>query len=154
MKHEHLARHLSVAFLLALLLYVIAYQSIEHLRTRKGGWQVTFCGDPNGAPSVGVSQPILGIQGVRFGFPGARIAQVNFTNTIVFDQPITNVPFGRVIYFDTTFLPGAVVFGLFGHEVQLLPRVLTVDRQEIPWREGLFLQLSNKTDVAPAGVSR
>jgi hypothetical protein len=35
---------------------------------------------------------------------------------------------------DATSLPGTVAFELFGHEIQLLPRVLTIDNQERPWR--------------------
>jgi hypothetical protein len=34
---------------------------------------------------------------------------------------------------DTTFLPGTVALELFNHEVELLPRVLVIDRQEHPW---------------------
>jgi hypothetical protein len=145
MKREHIGRHFAVAFLLALLLYGVTYWFIEHLRTRKGGWQVTFCADSNGVPSVNVAQPALGISNVRFTFPSERIGQSNVTNVIMFDQPHTNVPFGHVVYFDTTFLPGVLVFGLFGHEIQLMPRVLTIDRQEIPWKLGLELQLGKKS---------
>jgi hypothetical protein len=34
---------------------------------------------------------------------------------------------------DTTFLPGTVTFQIFGHEIELLPRVLIIDHQERPW---------------------
>jgi len=34
---------------------------------------------------------------------------------------------------DTTFLPGTVAFQLFGHEIELLPRVLIIDHEEHPW---------------------
>jgi hypothetical protein len=34
---------------------------------------------------------------------------------------------------DTTFLPGTVTFELFGHEIELLPRVLMIDHEERPW---------------------
>ena len=37
---------------------------------------------------------------------------------------------------DTTFLPGTLTFQFFGHEIELLPRVLVLDRQEHPWRSG------------------
>jgi hypothetical protein len=63
--------------------------------------------------------------------------------TLVFDHPITNIPFGRVVYFDTTFLPGAVVFDFFGAQVQLLPRTLLVTNREIPWRSDLRVLLGD-----------
>jgi hypothetical protein len=34
---------------------------------------------------------------------------------------------------DTTFLPGTVTLEVFNHQVELLPRVLVIDRQEHPW---------------------
>jgi hypothetical protein len=148
MGRENIAKHLVSACALAVLLYFATFYSIEHLRTRKGGWQVTFQSDANRAPSVAVSQPQLNIDNVRFAFPDQQIAQSNMNRTITFDQPITNVPFGRVIYFDTTFLPGSIVLGLYGHEIQLLPRVLLVDNKEIPWQSGTTLQLPAKTKPA------
>jgi hypothetical protein len=128
----------------ALILYAFTYYLIEHLRTRRGGWQVTFQSDAAGAPSLAVAQPKLGIDGVHFHFPDERIGHTNLAQTIIFDQPITNVPFGNVVYLDTTFLPGSVVLDLFGHQIQLLPRVLLVDRQEIPWRSAAAFRLQEK----------
>jgi hypothetical protein len=38
---------------------------------------------------------------------------------------------------DTTFLPGTVSFtNIFGHDIELLPRVLIIDRQEHSWKTG------------------
>ena len=34
---------------------------------------------------------------------------------------------------DMTFLPGVITFNLFGHEVELLPRALIVNKKDIPW---------------------
>jgi len=42
---------------------------------------------------------------------------------------------------DTTFQPGTVVFTNFGHEIQLLPRVLTIDKVERPWQSGTTIDL-------------
>ncbi len=44
-------------------------------------------------------------------------------------------------FMDTTSLPGTVVLKLFGHEIQLMPRVLTVDKKERPWRSEETLAL-------------
>ena len=38
-------------------------------------------------------------------------------------------------------LPGTATFELFGHEIQLLPRVLIIDRREYPWRPNATITL-------------
>lgn len=144
MKRDSLARLIAVAFVLAAVVYAGAFYGIEYLRARKGGWLVTFQSDVEGSPALVISQPKIGISTVTLTFPGQRIPATNLARTIVFDQPITNVPFGRVVYLDTTFLPGSVVFDLFGHEVQLRPRVLMVDRRETPWRSGATVEIAPK----------
>jgi hypothetical protein len=52
------------------------------------------------------------------------------------------------VFQDTTFLPGTVVIQTFGHEIQLLPRVLTLDRAEHPWRPGEVIFLTNQPSPA------
>lgn len=141
---EGIARQFLIVFAAAVLLYALTYYTVEHLRTRKGGWQITFQTDQKGVPAVLVTQPWLGITNVGLEFPGARVPQTNLLSQLIFDRPITNIPFGRVIYFDTTFLPGAVVFELFGNEVQLLPRVLILNRKESPWRSETTHRLDSK----------
>lgn len=137
MKRDSLVKHLALAFVGAVLVYVAAFYAIEHLRGRNGPWHVTFTTSPAGEPSIIISEPRIGISNVAVLFPGRQVDATNLQNTVVFERPVTNVPFGGVRYLDTTFLPGAVVFDLFGHEVQLLPRVLMLDRREVPWRSGV-----------------
>jgi hypothetical protein len=43
---------------------------------------------------------------------------------------------------DTTFLPGTIVFDLFGHEIQLIPRVLRIDGKEIPWQSNATIPVT------------
>ena len=133
---DGLVRPLLIGLGLALIIYFGAFSFLQHSRVRKGGWIVTFTSDPAAIPSLRVAQPYLGITNVSFVFPGAHLDKPGWQQTIVFDQPITNAPFGKVIYIDTTFLPGAIVFDLFGHEIQLLPRVLLLDHREVPWKSG------------------
>jgi hypothetical protein len=137
-------KHFALAAVFAIVLYAGSYSFIEHLRQRKGGWQVTFESDATGLPAVIVAQPRLSITNVQFRFLGEKITATNFRETIVFDRPITNAPFGQIIFIDTTFLPGTIAFEFFGHEVQLLPRVLVVNRREVAWRSG------ESTELAPA----
>ena len=133
---DRLGRHLLIGFALALVIYLVAFSLVEHFRQRKGGWVVTFESDAAAVPSLRIAQSYLALTNVTFVFPGAHLEQPGWEATIVFDRPITNVPFGKVIYIDTTFLPGAIVFDLFGHEIQLLPRVLLLDHREVPWKSG------------------
>src|SRR5688572_18204805 len=135
-------KHFALAGVFALVLYAASYSFIEHMRQRKGGWQVTFASDNAGQPEVTVDQPALSLTNVQFRFIGEKIAATNFQKTILFDSPITNVPFGQVIFIDTTFLPGTVTFEIFGHEVQLLPRVLIVNKREVPWQANRAIELT------------
>lgn len=132
-----------LVFFGALLLYAISFSLIEGARQAKGPWQVTFRTDAVGQPEVSVTQPTLGLSNVHFVFRDARIQQTNFSRTILFDTPITNVPFGRVVFLDTTFLPGTVTLDLFGHEIEFLPRTLVLDRKEVSWKSGARFELKN-----------
>jgi hypothetical protein len=64
-------------------------------------------------------------------------------------QPVPyEIPFGKCVFMDTTFLPGTMVFDLFGHEIQLIPRVLTIDKTEIPWRSDANLTVPRTNEVS------
>jgi hypothetical protein len=129
-----------LVFVCTVALYLGFYRLIEHLRMRKGGWRVVFSEEPAG-PVISVSQSALDIDDVRFRFPGAKTAATNLPQTVVFDRPLTNVPFGEVLFIDTTFQPGTIAFRLFGNEIQLLPRALSVNRRETPWRSHFSFDL-------------
>ena len=129
-------KHITYAFLLALVAYIVCYAAIEYRRTRNGPWQVTFQRSEAGSPALLINQPRLGITNVQILFTGetapASMAAVNVDFQKA--QPVPfEVPFGKCVFLDTTFLPGTVVLQLFGHEIGLLPRVLIIDRQEHPW---------------------
>jgi hypothetical protein len=136
-------KHFVLAFIIALALYVMAYTAIEHRRTRNGPWLVTFT-NLSGAPALVVDEPQLNIGSVTISFPGQS---ASFTNqTVRFDppQPVPfTLPFGQCVFEDTTFQPGTLVFAVFGHEIQLLPRTLTLDKREVPWQSGAVIALTN-----------
>jgi hypothetical protein len=158
MNKDNPLKHFVCAFLLALVIYAVFYASIERRRARNGPWQVTFTNDPAGSPAVLINQSRLSISNVQISFPGETFssAKVTITNpaltalkpgddgpplnagvTLIFDQPRQvpyDLPFGKCIFMDTTFLPGTVTFQFFGHEIELLPRVLMIDHEEHPWR--------------------
>jgi len=136
MKSDNPVKHFVVAFLIALAVYFVAYSFIEHRRNRKGPWEVTFTTQPGAGSSIRINQPMLHITNVEITFSGSSAPATNRSSTLVFSQPRQvpyEVPFGRCIFMDTTFLPGTVTFQFFGHEIELLPRVLIIDHQEHPW---------------------
>jgi len=152
MKPEGPAKHFILAFLLALVAYVVFYQSIEHRRTRNGPWRVTFTTGAAGVPAIAINQPRLAITNVQISFAGQTLSATNSPVTLVFGQPRPvpyEVPFGNCVFMDTTFLPGTVTFQLFGHEIELLPRVLVIDRQEHSWRPATTIALPPR-QAAPA----
>ena len=149
MKSDNPIKHFAFAFAIALLIYFVAYSSIEYRRTRKGPWQVTFKASSDGEPRIIVNQPSLGLTNVEIVFAGEVSALTNIPTTLRFSQPRQvpyEVPFGRCVFMDTTFLPGTLTLQLFGHEIELLPRVMIIDHQEQPWgSEGVFILNQAKT---------
>jgi hypothetical protein len=138
-------KHFILAFLLALVGYVFFYHAIEYRRTRNGPWRVTFTTGSGNVPVIVIDQPKLAITNIAISFPGAGVRETNSPVTLAFDQPRPvpyEVPFGQCVFMDTTFLPGTVTFQLFGHEIELLPRVLVIDRQEHPWPPGTAIALT------------
>ncbi|MCB1127560.1 MAG: hypothetical protein KDM81_13790, partial [Verrucomicrobiae bacterium] len=99
---------------------------------------IRFASDTNGVPSITVGQSHLGIRGVQLTFSGTNLPSAGDPVVLRFDDPAmeSQLPFGRVLFLDSTFLPGTVTLGLFGNEIELLPRVLIVNKQEHPWKSG------------------
>jgi hypothetical protein len=150
MKSDNLFRHVAIPFGIAVLVYVIFYFGIEYRRTRKGPWEVTFTNDASGAPTLVINQPNVGVTNLQITFSGEtnRIEKTS----LAFSQPHEvpyDIPFGKCVFMDTTFLPGTIVFDLFGHEIQLIPRVLTIDKKEMPWQSEKTIAVSG-TNAAPA----
>jgi hypothetical protein len=61
---------------------------------------------------------------------------------VAFDIPEKPVPFGSVKFEDLTYLPGTVTLDLFGHEIELIPRTLFINREERPWQSNVVITLS------------
>jgi len=147
MKSDNLFRHLAIPFGIAVLVYIVFYAGIEDRRTRKGPWQVTFTNDASGAPALLIDQTNLALTNILITFPGETNRAPG--TSLVFRQPQPvpyEMPFGQCVFMDTTFLPGTIVFDLFGHEIQLIPRVLTIDKKEMPWESGKTIAV-NGTNV-------
>ncbi|MBC8097216.1 MAG: hypothetical protein H7Y43_15535 [Akkermansiaceae bacterium] len=136
---------LALLFVTVLAFYLIAYHTIEGRRNRNGPWIVAFTNDLSGAPALRIDHPALAITNVQLVFPDAMLP-TNFTaKTILFQRPRPvpfPLPMGECIFMDTTFLPGSVVMRMSGHEVQLIPRVLTINGREQPWKSGETIALT------------
>ena len=144
MKSDNPVKHFVLAFLIALAVYFVAYSFIEHRRNRKGPWQVTFTTQPAAAPGITIDQPTLHLTNVAISFAGNRVPGTNASSTLIFDQPRPvpyDLPFGKCLFMDTTFLPGTLTLQLCGHEIELLPRVLIIDHREYPWHSNTNIQL-------------
>jgi hypothetical protein len=136
MKSDGALRHFVLAGLLALICYGVFYFIIEHRRTRKGPWEITFTNSPAGAPTLIINQPKLAISNVQITFPDQPPPAATAFTRLTFEQarPVPyDVPFGKCVFLDTTFLPGTVTLQIYGHEIELLPRVLMIDQQDHPW---------------------
>lgn len=144
MKSDGIWKHFGLAFALALVFYVGFFYGVEHLRRRRGPWEVTFTTNAGGGPVVAVGQPALQIPTIELVFPAQTNAPLPGPQTVRFDQPATRaIPFGTVKFLDTTVLPGTVTLDLFGHEIEFLPRTLIIDKHEHPWRPARTITLTN-----------
>ena len=147
-------KSIAVVFVVVVILYFASFWGIEKLRQHRGPWVVAFGSNSQGEPTLTVSQTARGLSEVRLVVHGESIT--NPPVTVRFDRVLQAVPFGTVIYEDLTFLPGVVTFDLFGHEVELLPRVLVVNKHEVPWQQGAVVDLwpTNKPAIPPQRPNR
>ena len=156
MKSDNFLRHVGIAFVIAVVGYVVFYAGIEHRRTRNGPWRVTFTNDLAREPVLLINQPKLAITNLQITFVGET--NLYSTNVLmVSDTPREvpyEVPFGKCVFMDTTFLPGTIVFDLLGHEIQLIPRVLTIDNKQIPWTSGALVIVSRTNVSGPLQIVR
>jgi hypothetical protein len=149
MKSDNLLRHIAIPFGIAVLVYIVFYGFIENRRTRHGPWRVTFTNDVAGAPALLINQPALAITNLQITFSGeTNNSSSNVLMVLDTPKPVPyDIPFGKCVFMDTTFLPGTIVFDVFRHEIQLIPRVLTIDKKDIPWQshENISVKGTNVT---------
>lgn len=129
-------RIFAIPAFLALFGYLALYSCDARMRSRYGPWEVEFRQAPDGIPAIRISQPGLGIREVEVRFAGERLApeSTNGLPVVVrFEGPLSTVPFGRTAFDDLMYLPGTVVLHCFGHEVQMVPRTLYLNRRGFSW---------------------
>ena len=149
MKSGLTAKTVVLLFAAILGIYLVLFFWIERTRQTKGPWAVEFQTSMNGDATLVVSQPHLKISNARIIVHGELVT--NAPGRVAFDRVKLPVPFGSVIFEDLTFLPGVVTFNLLGHEVELMPRALVVNKKLIPWQPGLTVDLwpTNKPAEPP-----
>ena len=144
---DKLPRHLAIGFILALVIYASFFSCDQRVRQRKGGWDVTFSTNSSGFPAIIINQPTLNITNVQVIFDSET--PTNTLGRVVFDKPQQPIPFGKVKFEDLTYLPGSVAFDFFGHEVELLPRTLYLNKLEHPWKSGAQFTLQPNQKLPP-----
>ncbi len=128
-------------FFATLFLYVTFYGACTAVRRKGGPWVVTQDRLADGTPVLRIEHHrIIGLSNVvSITFPGEH-APERFTNAPlqrIYTLPVTNaLPFGPVEFVDVTFLPGTIALDAFGHLIEMVPRTLYLDGQEIPWVPG------------------
>lgn len=142
-------KSVAVVFVVVLAFYFGGFHALEYVRTRKGPWQVAFEPNSGGSPAIVIAQPSVGVTGTKIVFHGE--STTNPAASVRFDKVEKNAAFGEVIYEDLTFMPGVVTFNLFGHEVELMPRVLVINKREIPWQSSANIDVwpTNKPAIPP-----
>jgi hypothetical protein len=141
MQISGIGKHVLGALALAVAIYAVGFAFDQHLRTKRGPWQVTFAAETSGDAAIIVNQPKLNINNLKIVFVGEAMAKA--AATVAFDRPQKPVPFGRVKFEDLTYLPGTVTLEMFGHEIELIPRTLYINRKPHPWQSNETIQLTS-----------
>jgi hypothetical protein len=147
---DRLPRHLAIGFGLALVIYAAFFTCDQRVRQHKGPWEVTFMTNSAGLPAITVNQPNLSITNVQIVFGGETLSNGISGTRVVFDKPQQVIPFGKTKFEDLTYLPGSVAFDFFGHEVELLPRTLYLNKKEYPWKPGAIYELTPAEKLPPS----
>ena len=143
-------------FVIAIVVYAIFYFTDQTLRSKDGGWEITFTTNQMGTPMLELSLPSKGIENCSVVFNGEKLPpdfKPATTNLVTPTHLPVAVPFGQWFYADLTYLPGVVTFNFFGegenatgrrHEVELLPLGMVVNREKHDWKSALKIEVSPK----------
>ena len=133
---------LFAVFVGTLFAYVTVYGACTAMKRRGGAWELTFALS-NDVPALVIRHPSRLPEPVTVLFPGEKPERMDLPITAVFNVPITNrMAFGPVLHIDTSTLPGVVTLNCFGHAVEIFPRALSLDLQEVPWVPGTNITLT------------
>src|SRR5438034_11832460 len=85
MQPSGLVKPVLIGLLLAVAIYAGGFAFDQHLRTRRGPWEVTFTTESSGAPAILVNQRKLNIANLKIVFLGE--SSTNIQRAVVFDFP-------------------------------------------------------------------
>ena len=146
-------KSITLTFVLSVIFYFLAYGWISRWQTGRGPWQVEFTTNHAGMAQIIIAQPTLGLSNITVRFEGETLAATNRPGLVLFSKPRQPTPFGELIYDDLMQQPGVVTLDLFGHEVELLPKHLILNRQPVNWTNGAVITLVT-TNKTPSGTPR
>lgn len=138
-------RLFATAFIIAVVGYVLLFYFIENRRPQRGPWTVTFAATPEGKSWLVINQHRLGITNVQIDLWLTNAPGTNVFGQVQFDQARKvpfDLPVGRCVFLDTTFLPGTVTLQAGPHELELIPRVLIIDHKEHSWKSHTKIELA------------
>lgn len=127
--------------------YLLVFWGTEYVRGKDGPWRLVFSSDAAGVPSLLVEHPGILAGGMELKFSEEKVEPGQRVECLL-DKPIKPLPWGKRISEDLTFLPGTLAIDAFGHEVEIAPRILVVNRKEIPWGSQMHLVV-NPADKLP-----
>lgn len=145
MNPKSIWKQIALVGVVALIGYFVVFNWVERRRFVKGPWRLTFS-QTNDSPMLIINQTTLGVANVVVVFNGV-MATTNVNETVAFGQGRAvpfDLPFGKCVFLDPLFLPGSVACEIYGHQIQIMPRVLTIDGIEHPWTSGETISLTNK----------
>ncbi len=125
--------------------YFSVFTWVENNRRKDGPWEITFTQVDN-SPALLVNHAKLGLTNITIVFPDA-VATTNASQTVRFEHGRVapfDLPFGECVFLDTLFLPGTVTVKVFSHEIQVMPRTMTINRVEHAWSPGEKILLTNR----------
>jgi len=132
-KYKHLLLRAGLIFATALIGYIVVSSGSSTAAWPRAVGRHLYA--EAGVPVLTVNQLKLGIRDARIVFADARTAS-NPAQTLEFIQARA-VPFdvpSAMRFSGPAVSPGYARVGFVRHEIQLLPRVLTIDKKEHPWR--------------------
>lgn len=128
-----------------LIVYFVVFSWIENRRRKSSPWEITFT-ELDNSPALLINHAELKLTNITIVIADAP-APTNLPQTIRFEHgqvaPL-DLPIGKCIFLDTLFQPGTVVCEVFGNEIQILPRTLTINRVEYPWSTSQKILLTNR----------
>lgn len=133
-------KHVGAALVLAVIFYAAFFYWMGQRRAEKGPWEVTFQTDASGRPSLQITERKLNLS-EKVSFSGKTIRPGNLRKKVSFNDPVSDLPFGKMLFQDSTFLPGTVTMEICGHKIELVRRVLRIDTREYPWNEKTAIDL-------------